>query len=52
MQHATNGVGMVVMTVATMIDGVLPTAMRMALEQPQFPKQSGVIGDPHHPARE
>ena len=43
MQYATSGIRIVVVTVATVVDAVLPTAVRTAFEQPQFAKQSGVF---------
>ena len=52
MQYATTGIRIVVVTVATVVDAVLPTAVRMAFEQPEFSKQSRVIRYSYYPARE
>jgi hypothetical protein len=43
MQYPTSGIRVIVMTVATVVDGVPPTAVRVPFEQPQFSKQPRVV---------
>jgi hypothetical protein len=52
MQYATSGIRVIVMTIAAVVDAVLPTAVRMPFEQPQFSKQFRVIRYSYYPARE
>src|SRR4029077_12990284 len=52
LQHAADSVGMVIVTVATVIDRVFSASVDPALKQAQLSEKLGVVGQPDQASRE
>jgi hypothetical protein len=52
LQHAADGVGMVIVAVATVIDRVFSASVDAALKQAQLSEKLGVVGQPDQASRE
>jgi hypothetical protein len=52
LQNTADGIGVVIMSVAAVVDGVLSASMDPALERAQLSEKLGVVGQPDQASRE
>src|SRR5262249_6967393 len=51
-QHTTHNVGMIVVTIARVLDGVFAASMRAPLKQAKLANEPRIVGQPRQTARE